>query len=72
MRAVFTPRFADGLGSALGHVLEMTPDLLFSAAKFPEALLDILDRGAASAASTVSSYCSMGLRLVRFLVCPFK
>ena len=45
MRAVFTPRFADGLGSALGHVLDMTPDLLFSAAEFPEALLDILDRG---------------------------
>ena len=52
----------DRLASALRHVFDMTPDLLFSAAEFAEALLNLLDGGAASAASNVSPYCSMRLR----------
>jgi hypothetical protein len=43
MRAVLAPPFADRLVSALGQVLEVTPDLFFSAAEFPQALLDFLD-----------------------------
>ena len=38
-----TKTFADGLVSAVRHVLDMTPDLFFSAAEFLQALLDFLD-----------------------------
>jgi len=43
MRAVLAALFADGLVSAVRHVLDMTPDLFFSAAEFLQALLDFLD-----------------------------
>jgi len=35
----------DRPNSALRQVLDMTPDLLFGAAEFPEALLDLFDGG---------------------------
>ena len=35
--------FADRFGPALGHLVEMPPDLLLSATKFPKTLLDLLN-----------------------------
>jgi hypothetical protein len=35
--------FADRFGPALGHLVEMPPDLLLSATKSPKTLLDLLN-----------------------------
>jgi hypothetical protein len=45
MRVAFAALLADRFASALGHVLDMTSNLLFRAPEFPEALLDLLDAG---------------------------
>ena len=43
MRSVLALLLADRFGSALGHVLDMTRDLLFRTAEFPQALLNLFD-----------------------------
>jgi hypothetical protein len=43
MLTVLVTLLADGRSPALGHLIQVTADLLFSAAKFPQTLLDLFD-----------------------------